>query len=205
MSPLPTPKTYAVVERIREPQRDALRDAVLRGLARAYLPPPKTSVSEWADNFRFLSPEAAAVPGKWKTSREPMAKGVLDAFSDPMTEKVTAMCAAQILKTEALLNVAGYFIHGDPAPILMVQPTVEMAEAFSKDRVAPMIRDTPVLREIFTSKSRDSGDTILQKAFPGGRLNMTGANAPATLASRPIRIVLCDEVDRFPASAGNGR
>jgi phage terminase large subunit GpA-like protein len=84
----------------------------------------------------------------------------------------------------------------------MVQPTVEMAEAFSKDRVAPMIRDTPVLREIFTSKSRDSGDTILQKAFPGGRLNMTGANAPATLASRPIRIVLCDEVDRFPASAG---
>jgi phage terminase large subunit GpA-like protein len=202
MSPTPTPKTYAVVERIREPQRAALRDAILRGVARAYMPPPKTSVSQWADTFRFLSPEAAAVPGKWRTSREPMAKGVLDAFSDPMVEKVTAMCAAQILKTEALLNTAGYFIHGDPAPILMVQPTVEMAEAFSKDRVAPMIRDTPVLTAIFTSKSRDSGDTILQKAFPGGRLNMTGANAPATLASRPIRIVLCDEVDRFPASAG---
>lgn len=202
MTALPTPKTYAVVERIREPQRDALRAAVLRGLARAYMPPPKTSVSVWADTFRFLSPEAAALPGKWKTSKEPMAKGVMDAFSDPMTEKVTAMCAAQILKTEALLNVAGFFIHGDPAPILMVQPTVEMAEAFSKDRVAPMIRDTPVLKEIFVSKSRDSNDTILQKAFPGGRLNMTGANAPASLASRPIRIVLCDEVDRFPVSAG---
>lgn len=198
----PTPKTYAVVERIREPQRDALRAAIQRGNARAYMPPPKTSVSKWADTFRFLSPEAAALPGKWKTSREPMAKGVLDAFSDPMTEKVTAMCAAQILKTEALLNVSGFFIHGDPAPILMVQPTVEMGEAFSKDRVAPMIRDTPVLKEIFNTKSRDSGDTILQKAFPGGRLNITGANAPATLASRPIRIVLCDEVDRFPASAG---
>lgn len=202
MSPTPTSKTYAVVERIREPQREALRGAILRAMARAYMPPPKTSVSEWADTFRFLSPEAAALPGRWKTSKEPMAKGVLDAFSDPMVEKVTAMCAAQILKTEALLNCAGYFIHGDPAPILMVQPTVEMAEAFSKDRVAPMIRDTPVLREIFTSRSRDSADTILQKAFPGGRLNMTGANAPATLASRPIRIVLCDEVDRFPASAG---
>lgn len=202
MTAIPTPKTYAVVERIREPQRGALRDAILRAMARAFMPPPKTSVSEWADTFRFLSPEAAALPGKWKTSKEPMAKGVLDAFSDPMVEKVTAMCAAQILKTEALLNTAGYFIHGDPAPILMVQPTVEMAEAFSKDRVAPMIRDTPVLKEIFTSRSRDSADTILQKAFPGGRLNMTGANAPATLASRPIRIVLCDEVDRFPASAG---
>jgi phage terminase large subunit GpA-like protein len=202
MSQLPSLKTYAVIERVREPQRDALRAAVLCGLARAYLPPPKTTVSQWADTYRFLSPEAAALSGKWKTSKEPMAKGVMDAFSDPMTEKVTAMCAAQILKTEALLNVAGHFIHGDPAPILMVQPTVEMAEAFSKDRVAPMIRDTPVLRAIFNTKSRDSGDTILQKAFPGGRLNMTGANAPATLASRPIRIVLCDEVDRFPVSAG---
>jgi phage terminase large subunit GpA-like protein len=202
MTPTPTPKTYAVVERIRDPQRDALRAAVLRGLARAYMPPPKTSVSEWADTFRFLSAESAALPGKWKTLKEPMAKGVMDSFSDPMVEKVTAMCAAQILKTEVLLNTAAFFIHGDPAPILMVQPTVEMAEAFSKDRVAPMIRDTPVLREIFTHKSRDSNDTILQKAFPGGRLNMTGANAPASLASRPIRIVLCDEVDRYPASAG---
>jgi phage terminase large subunit GpA-like protein len=84
----------------------------------------------------------------------------------------------------------------------MVQPTVEMGEAFSKDRVGPMIRDTPVLRKIIHSKSRDSGDTILQKQFPGGRLTITGANAPAALASRPIRIVLCDEVDRYPASAG---
>jgi phage terminase large subunit GpA-like protein len=70
-----------------------------------------------------------------------------------MVEKVTAMCAAQILKTEALLNVAGYYIHGDPAPILMVQPTVDMAEAFSKDRVAPMIRDTPVLRRFWAPRA----------------------------------------------------
>jgi phage terminase large subunit GpA-like protein len=83
MSPNPTPKTYAVVERIREPQRDALRAAVLRGLARAYMPPPKMPVSEWADTYRFFSPEAAALPGKWKTSKEPMAKGVMDALATP--------------------------------------------------------------------------------------------------------------------------
>jgi phage terminase large subunit GpA-like protein len=195
-------KSYSVVERIREPQREALRDAVKRALARAYMPPPKMPLSEWADNFRMLSPEAAAQPGRWKTAKEPMAKGPMDAMSDPMVEKLTVMCAAQIMKTELLLNTAAYYIHGDPAPILMVQPTVEMAEAFSKDRVAPMVRDTPVLREVFSGKSRDSSDTILQKAFPGGRLTMTGANAPASLASRPIRVVLCDEVDRFPASAG---
>lgn len=202
MTPQPSPKTYSVVERIREPQREALRGAVKRALARAFMPPPKMPLSEWADSYRMLSPEAAAQPGRWKTSKEPMAKGPMDAMSDPMVEKLTVMCAAQIMKTELLLNTAAYYIHGDPAPILMVQPTVEMAEAFSKDRVAPMIRDTPVLKAVFSGRSRDSGDTILQKAFPGGRLTMTGANAPASLASRPIRVVLCDEVDRFPASAG---
>jgi phage terminase large subunit GpA-like protein len=83
-----------------------------------------------------------------------------------------------------------------------VQPTVEMGEAFSKDRLAPMIRDTPVLRACSRRTSRDSSDTILHKAFPGGRVTIAGANAPAGLASRPIRVVLCDEVDRYPASAG---
>lgn len=197
-----TSKTYSIVEEIRDSQREALRAAVLRALARAFMPPPKLPLSQWADRFRMLSPEAAAQPGRWKTAKEPMARGPMDAMSDPMVEKVTVMCAAQIMKTELLLNTAAYYVHGDPAPILMVQPTVEMAEAFSKDRVAPMIRDTPVLREIFSGKSRDSSDTILQKAFPGGRMTMTGANAPASLASRPIRIGLCDEVDRYPLSAG---
>jgi phage terminase large subunit GpA-like protein len=196
------PKTYAVIERIREQQGHRLRHALRGSINRAYAAPPRMPLAEWADKYRRLSPEAAAMPGKWRTSNEPMARGVMNAMTEPLVEKVSAMCAAQILKTEFLLNTAAYYIHGDPAPILMVQPTVDMAEAFSKDRVAPMVRDTPVLRKLITSKSRDSSDTILQKAFPGGRLTMTGANAPASLASRPIRIVLCDEVDRYPASAG---
>jgi len=197
-----TTKTYGIVERIRPEARRRLRRAVRESMARAYSPPPKLSVAEWADSFRYLSPEAAALPGRWKTSNEPMARGVMDAFSDPMVEKVTVMCAAQIMKTEAILNTVGYFVHGDPAPILIIQPTVEMAEAFSKDRVAPMIRDTPALTPLFETRSRDSSDTIRHKAFPGGRINIAGANAPAELASRPIRVVLCDEVDRYPISAG---
>lgn len=197
-----TAKTYAVIERIRPVARARLRTRVRAALARVYTPPPKHTLSEWADANRYLSAESAALPGRWKTSNEPLAKGIMDACSDPMVEKVTAMCAAQIVKTEALLNAIGYFAHGDPAPILLVQPTVEMGEAFSKDRLGPMIRDTPVLRELFRSSSRDSSDTILHKAFPGGRVTIAGANAPAGLASRPIRVVLCDEVDRYPASAG---
>lgn len=193
---------YGVVEALREPARDRLRQAVRGALARSYSPPPKLTVSQWADRFRFLPSESAAEPGKWNTGRVEPARGVMDAFSDPLIEKVTVMSSAQLLKTEALLNVIGYYAHGDPSPILILNPSVDMSEAFSKDRLSPTIRDTPVLKRLFSDKSRDSNETILVKAFPGGRISMVGANAPAGLASRPIRIVLADEVDRFPASAG---
>lgn len=128
----------------------------------------------------------------------------MDAINDPAVREVWVKKSAQVGWTEILNNVIGYHVHQDPAPILLVQPTVEMAEAWSKDRLAPMIRDTPVLRDrIADPKSRDSGNTVLHKKFTGGHLTIAGANSPAGLASRPIRIVLFDEVDRFPPSAGS--
>lgn len=127
----------------------------------------------------------------------------MDAVNDPTIHTVVVMKAAQIGWTEILNNVLGYFIDQDPAPVLMVQPTLEMATAWSKDRFAPMVRDTPTLTsKVADSKARDSGNTILHKTFPGGHVTMAGANSPAGLASRPIRIVLADEVDRYPPSAG---
>ena len=113
------------------------------------------------------------------------------------------MKSAQVGWTEILNNCIGFHVHQDPAPMLLVQPTLEMAEAWSKDRLAPMVRDTPALSEkIADPRSRDSGNTLLHKKFAGGHLTVAGANSPAGLASRPIRIVLFDEVDRYPASAG---
>lgn len=113
------------------------------------------------------------------------------------------MSSAQVGKTELLLNIIGYFIDYDPSPILLLQPTLEMAQTFSKDRLAPMLRDTPALKgKVADSKSKSSGNTMLHKTFPGGHITMAGANSPASLASRPIRILLADEVDRYPASAG---
>ena len=113
------------------------------------------------------------------------------------------MKSAQVGWTEIVNNVIGFHVDQDPEPILLVQPTLEMAEAWSKDRLAPMVRDTPALQgKIADPKARDSGNTLLHKSFTGGRLTIGGANSPAGLASRPIRIVLFDEVDRFPASAG---
>ena len=181
---------------------DTLVVDVLRRSASVWAPPPDYTISEWADAERFLSAEAASEPGRWDTARAPYQREIMDAIAT--YEEVVVMSSAQVGKTEVLLNTIGFYIHQDPSPILLVQPTLDLAEAFSKDRLAPMVRDTPALRgKIADPRSRDSGNTLLHKKFPGGHITMAGANSAASLASRPIRIVLCDEVDRYPISAGS--
>ncbi len=113
------------------------------------------------------------------------------------------MSSAQVGKTEMINNVVGYYIHQDPSAIFVVQPTLEMSEAWSKDRLAPMIRDTPALTGLVAEpNAKGSGNTLLHKAFFGGHVVMAGANSPASLAGRPMRVILMDEVDRYPNSAG---
>jgi phage terminase large subunit GpA-like protein len=128
----------------------------------------------------------------------------MDAASDPAIEMVVIMSSAQVGKTAICENTIGFFISQDPAPILLINPTLEMAETWSKDRLAPMLRDTPELQgKVADPRSRNSGNTLLHKVFLGGHITLAGANSPASLASRPIRVVLCDEVDRYPPSAGS--
>ncbi|MCT2347133.1 phage terminase large subunit family protein [Niallia taxi] len=166
-------------------------------------PPPDLTVSQWADKYRRLSSESSAEPGQWRTDRAPYQREILDSVNDPTLEKVIIMSSAQVGKTELLLNTVGYHIDYDPAPIMLMQPTETLAKNFSKERLAPMLRDSPTLRgKVADVKSRDGGNTVLQKSFAGGYIALVGANAPSGLASRPIRILLADEVDRFPASAG---
>lgn len=191
-------------EPIKQRQAKRLTDHLDDVIAQSLRPPPKLTVSEWADKYRQLSRESSAVSGQWSTSKAEYQRGMMDAVSDPRYETVVLMTCAQIGKTELVNNVIGYHIHQDPAPILVVHPTVEMANAWSKDRLSPAIRDTPVLtRLIADPKSRDSGNTVLHKSFTGGRVTASGANSPASLASRPCRLILMDEVDRFPLSAGS--
>lgn len=177
---------------------------LLENIFQGLKPPPPITVTEWADTYRRLSPEASAEPGRWKTSKAPYQKEIMDAIGDIGVEKVVVMSAAQVGKSDAcILNPLGYYIHYDPSPIMVLQPTIQMAEAFSKDRVSPMLRDTPVLQDKVDDKSKTSGNTILQKIFPGGHVTLVGANSPSSLSSRPIRILLADEIDRYPPTAGN--
>lgn len=311
-------------------------------------PLPKTSVSQWADDYRMLSQGISAEPGRWKTSRAPYQKDIMDAFTQPGINRVVVKSASQvgkaldvetpimtttgwkgmgdltindqvfdengnpvrilavsevwnnrpcyeirfsdgaviiadenhdwyvdvdtdgtfILETKSIYkiiywlnskvwihetfsrqivsitpvtnretvcievdnpthlflagrnlipthnsdimnNVLGRYAHLDPCAVMMIQPTIELAQDYSKSRISPMIRDTKVLSQVFYetksedgAKTRDGKNTILSKLFPGGRLIMCGANSPAGLASRPVRVLLADEVDRFPDSAG---
>ena len=128
----------------------------------------------------------------------------MDACSDAAVKEVVVMAGAQLGKSEALLNIIGYHIDVDPCPILMLQPTLDMAQSFSKDRIANgLLRSTPCMQgKVKDPRARDSNNTTLHKIFPGGAISITGANSPSSLASRPIRVVLCDETDRYPASAG---
>ena len=166
-------------------------------------PAPSITLSEWADNYRMMSDESTNERGKWRTDRAPYQREPMDAITDIHVKKVVLMWASQMGKTDcAILNPVGYYMHYDPAPIMILQPTISMAETISKERLAPMLRDTPVLAELVKEKSRSGNNTILEKKFPGGYVVLTGANSPASLASRPIRILPADEIDRFPASAG---
>jgi phage terminase large subunit GpA-like protein len=150
-----------------------------------------------------LSPESSAEPGRWNTSRAEYLRGIMDAMTDPRIERVVLMTCARVGKTQTLNNLIGFHIHLDPAPILVVWPTVERAEEWADDEFDPMIRDTPVLRAIMGDrKSRSAKHRRLHRQFPGGRLHAVGANAPSGLAQKTIRVVVMDEVDRYPASAG---
>lgn len=172
--------------------------------AKTFQPPKKLLVSEWSDDYRFLTSESSAEPGKWRTSRAPYQKEIMDCIIDRNIETVVFMKSAQVGATELLLNVLGYYISQDPCPIMCMQPTIEMGRAFSKDRLAPMLSSSPALVDkVKEPRSRDSENTVLHKKFPGGHMTIVGANSASGLASRPIRILLVDECDRYPSSAGS--
>jgi phage terminase large subunit GpA-like protein len=165
-------------------------------------PPPDLSVSEWADQYRKLSRESSAQSGQWHTrayQREPM-----DSFTDPAVHTIVLMVARQTLKTEVIKNCLGYVIAQDPGPVLLVQFRDTDCKRFSKIRLAPMLRDTPCLHgKVSTEKSRSGDNTVEYKAFPGGHLSIVASGSPGNLSALPIRFLFCDEIDKYPPSAGS--
>jgi phage terminase large subunit GpA-like protein len=127
----------------------------------------------------------------------------MDCFTDPKVHHIVMVAASQVGKSELINNVIGYIIDQDPGSILFVHPTKVDAKEYSKLRIGPMIRDCPTLAsKIVETRRRETGNTILQKTYPGGILTMCGSTEAHSLASKPIRYVIGDERDRWATSAG---
>lgn len=176
-------------------------DTLVKQAFKNFTPPKRQKISDWAE-ANFELPETSAEPGKWHPLRAPYQVGILDALSEPGIQKVSLMCSAQIGKTIILLIIICYLIDLDPCSILMTQPTTDMAEIFSKEKLSSAIANVKPVTAKIAQKSRDATSTILMKMFAGGFLRLAGANSPSSLASMSIRAYFGDEIDKYPASAG---
>jgi phage terminase large subunit GpA-like protein len=173
-------------------------DAWRRGIR----PEPPITVSEWADRNRVLPPTSAE-PGRWRTARTPYLRAVMDALSaSSRYERVVLMKGSQTGGTEAGLNWLGYIVHNAPGIAMLVQPSLDMVRRNTTVRIDPLIETTPALRDLVAPpRSRDAGNSLFRKSFPGGQLVMTGANSPVGLRSTPVRYLFLDEVDGYPGDA----
>lgn len=170
------------------------RKAVLR-------PPPTIDLPTWADRYRHLSTSSGAVGGRWRTSRVEVARGPMMAVTEKGVRRITVMTCTQLLKTSLLENVIGYYMHLDPCPMLLTEPKDESVEAFSKERLVPMVRSSPELAKLMKeTRTRVSSDTLRFKSFPGGFLALGSAGSPSNLAMRAIRVVLLDEIDKYEST-----
>lgn len=169
---------------------------------RVVMPRPPLTVAEWADRYRVLSGKAASEPGPWRTERTPYLREIMEALSvDSDVEEVVLWAGTQLGKSETCNNWIGYSIDHSPGPILLVQPTLDLAKRYSKQRIASLIDSTPTLRSrVLPARARDSGNTLLEKEYEGGILVIAGANSAAGLRSMPARDLLFDEIDAYPLS-----
>lgn len=187
---------------VLDAERDETLELIDAAWRRGLEPEPQLTVSQWADKHRVL-PTANAEPGPWRTDRVPYLREIMDCLSTSSPiERIAFMKGAQVGATEAGLNVIGFWVHHAPGVILTVWPSIEQVRRNSRIRIDPLIEGTPALRaKIAPSRSKDPGNTVMQKEFAGGALVMTGANSAAGLRSLPARYLVMDEVDAFPADA----
>lgn len=174
------------------------RARITRILSYCFRPKPRLKISEWAGKYRYLAAGASAESGKFHLDRVPYQRDMLDDPLDPEVTESFWMIAAQMGKSESMNSIIGYYIDQDPSPILVVYPTLDGGAKYSKKKLTPMINATPRLRDkVRDPRARDSGNTILDKEFPGGDLTIVGANSPAGLRQLSKKIILKDEIDTY--------
>lgn len=159
-------------------------------------PPEDITVSEWADKYRVLDAKTSAMPGPWRTEHTPYLKGIMDEFNNYETEEIVYVKPTQVGGTECLQNMVGYIVQQDPAPTMIVYPTDTLAKSISENRLQPMFKAAPELRKRF-----DENSQLQELQFDGMYLTLAGSNSPSSLASKAIRFLFLDEVDKYPGAS----
>ena len=159
-------------------------------------PPEQLTVSEWAEKYRMLDYKSYAMPGPWSNDITPYLTGVMDEFNNYETEKIIFVKPTQIGGTEALQNMIGYIVMQDPSPTMIVYPTDTLAKSVSENRLQPKLKATPEIAKKF-----DENSSLLELQFDSMYISLTGSNSPSGLASKPIRFLMMDEVDKYPGAS----
>lgn len=181
---------------MRRKKENELPDYIKNPL-RHLKPPENLTVSEWAEKYRVLDSKSSAIPGKWNNAITPYLVDIMDEFNNVETEEIIFVKPTQVGGTEALQNMLGYVVMQDPSPVMIVYPTDALAESISENRLQPMLRISKGLRERF--KKYQSSKLELQ--CEGMYISLNGANSPSSLASKPIRFLFLDEVDKYPGAS----
>lgn len=171
-------------------------DYIIRAMS-ALVPPENITVSEWAEKYRQLDAKTTARPGPWRNSSTPYLKGLMDEFNNYETEEIVFVKPTQVGGTEAILNMIGFVIDEDPSPAMVVYPTDELAKSISKNRIEPMLLNSPTLKE----KYHENDSSVLEMQFDDMYLSLVGSNSPSGLASKPIKYLFLDETDKYPGAS----
>lgn len=171
-------------------------DYIIRAMG-ALVPPENITVSEWAEKYRQLDAKTTARPGPWRNSSTPYLKGLMDEFNNYETEEIVFVKPTQVGGTEAILNMIGFVIDEDPSPAMVVYPTDELAKSISKNRIEPMLLNSPTLKE----KYHENDSSVLEMQFDDMYLSLVGSNSPSGLASKPIKYLFLDETDKYPGAS----
>lgn len=180
-------------------ERQAL-ETVVQAFAAAFAPPTRMTVSEWSDQNRVLTSAESSEQGRWKTDRVPFMREIMDRLSpgDP-TQTVVFMKSTQVGGTEGGVNWAGYVVDQAPAPMLVVEPTLDIGKLWSQQRFDNMVAGCRSLqKKLPQRRSRDGGNTVMLKTYAGGVMRVGGANSAVSLRSMPAKYLFLDEVDGYP-------
>lgn len=169
----------------------------LKECLEALKPPEQITVSEWAAKYRVLDAKTAAMPGPWRNSVTPYLIGIMDEFNNPETEEIVFVKPTQVGGTECLHNMLGWVICQDPSPSMVVYPTADLAKSVSVNRMQPMFNASPEIEKRFD----EFNSSDLEMQFDDMYLSLAGSNSPTSLASKPIKYLFLDEVDKFPGAS----